>query len=249
MVVPKWYFLAVYYWVYLGKDIVLVLLYTSLAFIYLYYAFTTFFKPQPAAELLEQKRYFIILCVWIVGSYLLPLVYTLTKRPIMHERYTIIAFPAIVLLFALGFDRLKNIRVRTIVIAAAALSTFVNLVFVKEFYTRIVKNQFREVVQEVMKRNTGVRMYSNQSWHYNFYFEYLRAPYRVTDNYEVNFEEALRGEQSVWVLHGHITQGVNEAQQQYLNENFVLKEQLLYQDAKALLYERKPTAQASTAKK
>jgi hypothetical protein len=39
-----------------------------------------------------------------------------------------------------------------------------------------------------------VRMYSNQSWYYNFYFKYLHAPYWVTDNSEVNFEEALKGE-------------------------------------------------------
>jgi multisubunit Na+/H+ antiporter MnhC subunit len=176
----------------------------------------------------------------VVLSYLIPLVYSFLRKPILHERYTIIALPALFLLVSLGISLLPKRQVRTAVIAAIFVSTAINLVFFNRYYTRITKNQFREVSQEVIKKNVNrVKVYSDQAWHYGFYFSQYKAPYPLNDALGIDFQQALATEQQVWVLRGHILKGVDEAQQKYLDEHFELKDQIIRHDASAYLYARK----------
>jgi hypothetical protein len=167
-------------------------------------------------------------------------VYSVVRKPILHERYVIIVLPALFVLVSWGIALIPRVKIRAAILAAIILSTSVNFLFVKRYYTLITKNQFREVSQEVIKRNTnGAKIYSDQAWHYGFYFRQYGAPYKLNDTYGVNFQEALANEQEVWVLRGLLLKGVNEVQQKYLDEHFQLKDQVIRHDASAYLYQRK----------
>jgi uncharacterized membrane protein len=237
MTLPEWFFPFMYYYIYLGKDPFLAVVYIILAYRFVKYALKQKNKEQPEYA---AKVHLVVLALSVVLSYLIPLIYSFVKKPILHERYTIIALPALFILVSLGISLIPKRQIRTAVLAAIFISTILNLLFFNRYYTRITKNQFREITQEVLKRNTNhAKVYSDQAWHYGFYFNQYKAPYQLNETLGVNFNQALATERQVWVLRGHILKGVDETQQQYLDQHYDLIDQVVGHGAAAFLYQRK----------
>lgn len=237
MTLPEWSFPLVYYYSYLGKDPFLAILYIVLAFLFFRYA-----RKQNNAEAPNclYKVYLIVLMLWVGLSYLIPYIYSLVRKPILHDRYTIIALPALFVMVSLGFSLITRPQIKAAIVAAVFLSTTINFAFFNRYYTRITKNQFREVSQEVIERNNNcAKVYSDQAWHYGFYFSQYAASYMLNETLGVDFEKALANERQVWVLRGHILKGVDEVQQKYLDEHFRLRDHVTRHAASAYLYERK----------
>jgi hypothetical protein len=237
---PSFDFLITYYFIYLGHDKVLIVLFALSA---LFYVLRVFGVEHPAgsstSSRLHPRQYFMLLAIWIILAYGIPLVYSFSSRPILHERYTIIALPAILLVVALGFSYIKNLALTLLLVGVVVASTAYNFTYITHYYTAISKNQFREVVQAVLTKNKKkIKIYSDQAWHYNYYFRLYQAPYAAIDSYGINFEEALKREQQVWILQGLGTKGVSEEQQQFLGQQYQIAEEVKFIGASALLYER-----------
>ncbi len=237
---PGFDFLIIYYFIYLGHNNVLIILFALSALFYLVRVFgveNTAGSSTPAR--LHPKQYFMLLAIWIVLAYGIPLLYSISSRPILHERYTIIALPAILLVVALGFSYVKNLAVTLLLVGVIVASTAYNFTYTTHYYTATSKNQFREVVQAVLTKNKRkVNVYSDQAWHYNYYFRLYQAPYAAIDSYGIDFKEALKTEQQVWILQGLGTKGVSEEQQQYLGQHYQIAEEVKLVGASARLYER-----------
>jgi hypothetical protein len=241
MNLPEWFFPFMYYYIYLGKEPFLAVVYIILAYGFVKYARQQKNQQRPDYA---AKVHLAVLGLWVVLSYLSPLIYSLIKKPILHERYTIIALPALFVLVSLGLSLIPKRQIRTAILVTIFISTAINLIFFNRYYTRLTKNQFREVSQEVIKRNTDhAKVFSDQAWHYGFYFRQYKAPDPLNDALGVDFEKALASEQQVWILRGHVLneveKGVDETQQKYLDEHFELKDQVIGQNAFAYLYQRK----------
>jgi hypothetical protein len=104
--------------------------------------------------------------------------------------------------FALGFQRVESRRTQQILLGVAVLSTTLNFLFFNRYYTKISKSQFREAAMTVMKYNRdGTKVYSDQDWFYNFYFENYGSPIRVTTSYGADLAHCHE-RHKVWVLKG-----------------------------------------------
>jgi uncharacterized membrane protein len=238
---PNPFFWGLYYYVYLGKDPVLAILYAGLIILYLRYIIGLF-RREGAKNGSFPAAFFIIVTLWIGLTYLIPYLQSVLSVPVLHERYTIITLPALFVVFALGFQHVKSPRTQQILLGIAVLSTSLNFLFFNRYYTKISKSQFREAAMTVMKYNRdGAKVYSDQDWFYNFYFENYGSPIRVTTSYGADLSHLLMNDKKVWVLKGMQLPGIDSVQQQYLDTHFPVKTTFQFVDTKATLYQRKGT--------
>jgi hypothetical protein len=163
----------------------------------------------------------------------------------LHERYTIIALPAIFIMIALGFSYINSYALRAILVVAIIIATVHNFTHVTHYYSAKSKEQYREAVQAVINTNKAdsllskSKIFSDQAWHYNFYFLTLGATNRAIDTYARDFSRELANEDQVWILQGFATEGVDVDQQRYLDGNFELSKNIQLTGASAKLYTKK----------
>lgn len=242
---PDYDFLLTYYYIYMGHNKYLVRLFAIFGLMLLY---TVFFNNN--SRIIEGKNWtirqaFIFLMLWTGLSYLFPLIYSIIKMPMLHERYTIIALPAIFIMIAAGFSSINSYAVRAIFVVAIIVATVHNFTQVTHYYSAKTKAQYREVVQSLIDiQNTDSRLgnskiFSDQAWHYNYYFENFGATNKALDTYGRNFSSELANEKYVWVLQGLATEGVDVDQQAYLAQHFVITKNIQFVGAAGRLYTNK----------
>lgn len=161
---PNALFLAEYFYGYLGKDII-----AALIFLFAFCLFFKYIKTEVQNE--QSKGIITILLLWLSVSYAIPLIRSLTSTPILHIRYTIVTLPAWLIIAGWGLTLLKHERVRLILASILVFSSVANLFFIRKHYTRITKQQFREVAATVKQKNvSGVPVMTTFPWHYSYYF-------------------------------------------------------------------------------
>lgn len=181
---PTPWFLPDYFYNYFGKDILVTLCLVFLIFIF----FKSSWKKQLTSPLI------IILLIWIVISYLLPFIKSLIDVPILHIRYTIISLPAWFIILGIGWNAVRNTKIKYAVVVCIVLSSVINLIFIRKHYQKIEKQQFREASALVKQFPLTYPVYSNVAWQYNFYFDSLSQ--------QVNSLDLLRSSaaDTLWLL-------------------------------------------------
>jgi hypothetical protein len=161
---PEPTFLADYFYYYFGKDAI-----TTVIFVFL---IVLSIKGSLGRD--EQNRIrkavYLILIVWLVFSYLIPYLKSVMGTPMLYVRYTIVALPAWIIIISIGWDLIRNERLKYGLIIVVSLVMILNLIFFRGHYVRIDKQQFREASSLVKEKNTVYPVYSMYAWHYNFYF-------------------------------------------------------------------------------
>ncbi len=225
---PGPFFVAVYLYDYTGKDA-----FTMFIFIIFIFLFIRSWKTNTLLNM-ENKAIYLIIILWIVFSYLLPYVWSITNTPLLHDRYTIVTLPAWFLIFAIGWNTIKNTRWKWSLPALLTLGMMVNMAFFKQHYTRLHKDQFREASEIVISRNqAGYPVLSGLPWHFNFYFRNI--PDKVKD---LNAFDLSRVE-SFWLLQAHYSPDEMEAEIRKLSETFDVVENHPQYGANALLMKRR----------
>jgi mannosyltransferase len=217
-------FVLQYFYAYTGKDIVTTTIYLILLYI-------SFFVKQKVNEL--ERPLFFVLILWIVMVYLLPYIRSIILSPMLHERYTIVALPAWIILFSHGWSRISNLKWKYAALVVLILSGIINTMVVRSYYTRLEKDQFREVSQIVLLKNEPhYPIYSKLAWHFSYYFR----------NYPVipkNIGQADLSEvQKFWLLQSHATEEEREAEINSVEGFEVIERHSLF-GANAILMERK----------
>lgn len=241
---PKPYFLAVYYYIYWGKDVFLGVLLLAAALFYLWHMYRSF----KGNDLTRWQIFMVVLLAsWVILSYLLPYVRSIIATPMLIPRYTIIALAPIFLVMAAGVTFLPRVQWIRAVVFVALISTMLNLFFIQRHYTAIDKCQWRESAQAVIDHyKPGTKVYSNQEWWYNFYFYFTEQHIKVLGKFSSDEEAELQpfidligSDDQFWVLSGETENGLNRSQQAYTDEHFKIKDVFRYYAASAILYEKK----------
>lgn len=240
---PEPHFILVYYYLYWGKDAVISIVLVIVTFPYLHYCYTLWKRKN-----FNNFEMFIgiLLALWISLSYAIPYLKSVFSTPVLIPRYTIITLPAIFLLMALGFDLVKS-KVRNAVVIVLVLSSGINLFAVNNHYRKIDKAQWREAASVVIdKYESGVLVYSNWEWWYNFYFYRTQPPIKVVGHYptgvanEYNFfYDKVKNLNQFWLLSGQNMDGLSDNQLEYVLSYFYKKEEHIFFSSSAILFERK----------
>jgi mannosyltransferase len=166
-------FLLDYFYYYFGKDV----LSTAVLAILI-----GFFVKRVMHDR-AQRDFHAILLLWIVLGYMIPALKQLLGPPILNVRYTMIVIPAWLIVIAIGWGTIQKKHIRMIIAGALIVFATINLFVFRKHYTKVQKQQIRELSAMVMA-DRSVPIVSAYSWHLNFYFrdEPRKVEYLVTDN-------------------------------------------------------------------
>ena len=210
---PDSHFFADFFSVYFGQQRLLTYLFLLIILFFFLKALIRFFssvhekKIQPDNLSLSLT----VILIWIVVSYLIPYFFSLVRYPILHERYTIITLPAILLAIAMGIELIKFAVLRNFLLIVMLVISGIDLLYDKHYYTHAFKQQWREVATFVAKNNPGDFPISHQKdWFYQYYFDQLKYPANFVSLTEDKLREIECSESlasftgyGVWVLQGH----------------------------------------------
>ena len=226
---PEPTFLAGYFYDYFGKDVIVTAVFIVLLFYYARY------RLRNSSQDSSSKAVEAIVLGWLAFSYVIPYVKSVIGPPMLYIRYTIVSLPAWLLILSLGWDEIRALKWRNGITLIVCLSMVINLIFMRKHYTRIEKQQFREVSNLVKQRNTdSTPVFSVYPWHYNYYFRL--HPLDVNDVNATDFSHVGK----FWLLQAEFfspdekTEIINRFQ-----EEFEIAERHPFHKAEAVLLVRK----------
>lgn len=224
---PEPHFIAQYFYDYVGKDAL-----TTLLFVIFSCLFTFSLFKMPVND--EQRPVFLIIIIWIILSYLVPYIRSIIVSPMLVNRYTIVTLPAWIIVFAVGWEKIKNLKWKYALPLILLLSAMVNLVFFRQHFTRLKKDQFREASEIVLNRNTShYPIYSNLFWHFGFYFR--NNPEKVKDLKTVDLSTV----RDFWILQAHASDDEMNAQIVEFDKHYNVFERHSFYGANAVHMRRK----------
>ncbi len=119
----------------------------------------------------EESLIILMLLSWILISFSVPVLRSYLVTPMIASRYFIVILPPIILIIALGIDKIsRTFQIATI--AVLALISCYQLIYINDYYNKISKGQFRDIADYVIKENTEKDpVVSNLTWYLIYLFE------------------------------------------------------------------------------
>jgi len=238
-----WYFPIQYYYFYF-RDFVTCFLCAALSFLVLR---EIFLRMRSKITKIDD----VILLGWIGLGFLIPLLYSVLKIPMLEYKYTFIVVPAIIMMVALGFEtdlfnQLTFVRADKLKIYLVAILFFAflnNALFIKTIYfVRYPPQQWREVTREVMKTDAKNQIvFSEYAWYFRYYFKVYRSFNPPLEPKYADFNALISNADSVWVLTStsFYDEGLSAEQQKSLDEKFRLADKKSFNDTIAKHYIRR----------
>jgi hypothetical protein len=168
-------------------------------------------------------------------------------KPVLQLRCTIAALPFLFLAVILGYRKLKP-KFFYAALALYAISASVNILQILNYYSKPVKENYRDITEKVINSYPNAFYISHYHRYYNYYFEQFNAPMLVNDLLDPNRNPIpLSKHQEVIVLNAHFKERLSDMKQyhlwtQELNDNFYIKKEFNLPDNEtenAILYIRK----------
>jgi uncharacterized membrane protein len=168
----------------------------------------------------------LIIFTWIFLPLLLPIIKSYTSEPMILSRYLIGLLPGLILALAIGIDLIKNKISKILLISVIVSFALVDLILIKEYYTKVTKTQFREVTDFIKERNTNQdKTVSTYGW---LMSHFLNQPPKHEQTIEsslssyVNLMQAKAiSMESFWYLDGNsLPYNLAQADEQFLLDNF-----------------------------
>lgn len=166
----------------------------------------------------------------------------------LTSRYLIVVLPAIVLLLAVSISKIKTSVIRNSILLLFLLASLTDLIVVKKNYTEIRKSQYREITAKIKEKNKkNDKIVSAWGWHMSYFFNTdPRKETVILKPFEEYVAEikATKKLEPFWYLDGHFRPyTLSPEAEAYLNNNFILLDNLEYFDTWARHYVPKPGAE------
>lgn len=220
-------------------------------FIVLFYVlnlFKTKIENYKYDTIINQKTIFsfILLFTWLFISLILPLIRSYLSVPMILSRYFINIVPALIIVLTIGIEFIKSKLIKTTVIACFLTLSLIDLFVVKNYYNTPTKTQFRELSNEITKRNlNNTDLISFWTWLFPYYFQNdpkikVSPNSQSLEEYVTKLKTGAIPQKSFWYADANSRPfNLKPEDIAYLEENYILKEKLEYLDAWANYYESK----------
>jgi len=223
---PEPYFVAQYFYDYVGKDA----LTAAILIIFCY----LFFKSVKSSEHKKNKPVFIIIVLWLVLSYLIPYIRSVVLSPMLSNRYTRVSLPGWIILFVIGWGKIKSYKWRYSLALILVASALINIFFLRHYYSRIKKDQFREASEIVLPKNKShYPVLSSLPWHFNFYFRHEKEQINDLNSIDVSKMPLF------WVLQAHFNEDEMASEIAKLSDRFDVMERHSFFGSSAILMKAK----------
>lgn len=184
---------------------------------------------------------YVIVFSWIAVTLAIPFALSYIKLPVIINRYFINIVPAVIIVVAIGLDTINNSLLKKAAVSIFILCSLTDLFFVKDYYNKITKSQYREVAQKIKERNIrGSKVITYWGWILPYFFEdtpQIRVHGAALDEFVGQMQNGSKPVEAFWYFDGNSRPyALNPGAEQYLTQNFVLKEEILLNDAWARYY-------------
>lgn len=220
------------------KDPVAFIVYSACALFAVFALYNTIKSKKFAYE------HLIVLC-WISFSYMIPLLYSWIKIPLLTYKYSTIAVPAIFLAIAFGFTHLKTERIRAYCIILIVISGFIMLFIARPPYKPRRGEDWREVAAYFDQKTSSTEViFSQLSWYHIYYFKKINHALPYNQN-NCDFEAIVGGTDRLWLLMndrytgGWPISGFLPDQKSVIDREFEVIDSIKFKQTTAFLFTRK----------
>jgi len=176
---------------------------------------------------------FIVLFGWVLLGFMIPIIYSYVKMPMLICRYTMIVVPGVILCLALAIETINNRQIRTAFLIFI-LMTSIGGLFVNGYYTKIRNEQYREAALKVIQENKDNSIvFSYDGWFFNYYFKVNHIGYKVIKPWETDYKDELRKNKKVWVLYAPTWEPLDKELE---IQNFKVKNDYRFESVRVVLY-------------
>ncbi len=213
----------------------------------LYYVIYTLLSPLKSIKLKENPIWlgFIVCGIWVSITYLLPYLRSITAVPMLYGRYTIVVLPALIICIAYGIVQIKYRIISISILGFVLVESVIDLGFKKDYYTRITKTQFREMIGYVCSN-----YYSNEPvidevsyFQQQYYFNKYGVKPNIIKGTKNELTAAiltpgssLYNTPSFWIIGGHHDEPLDSNRRKQLEQNYECLSNAQYVDAWAEYY-------------
>ncbi len=200
----------------------------------------------------EKKAVFFILIPWLILVVLIPVIRSYLSVPMIISRYFITVLPPVILLTALGINALKIRWVQLVLVSIISLFSIHLIAIENEYYTKIAKTQFREITNHVIASNPNKHdVVSLRAWHLNYFFKdkntYIES--KSFEEYVTSISKDSLHLSPFWYVgaFGDIYK-LTKPSEDFVNNNFIVQDELFLFDCWTKHYVPKNYTQAGTTK-
>ncbi len=183
---------------------------------------------------------FLLMFFWLVIMIIVPLAKSFTDVSIILIRYFVSLLALILLVIAVGMNMIKNQVAKVAVVSSFLLFGLFNLFVAKPYYTTVTKTQLREIAADVISKNpNNVKVVSMYFWVIQPFFNETGKTVRggTFESYINDLRNNWAEREEFWYVDFNYRPfALSEADQAFLRENYIQKEQLEYFDAWAKHY-------------
>jgi uncharacterized membrane protein len=210
------------------------------------YAVCIFLVLRVVYQKVRQKQFnvqYFIMFGWVFIGILIPLIYSITKMPLLTYKYSTIIVPALFIFIAYGLMLIKE-KVRAYLILTITLSGFIVLFIARPPHKPRRAEDWREVAYYFSKYRSNDHVIFNQlAWFDQYYFRKydLKLP---VNQYECDFKALVQETDSIWLFTnirytGHHPIGFQSEQKEIIRQEFDIQNVVKFTLTKAFLYVRK----------
>ncbi len=184
---------------------------------------------------------FIVFSLWIFITYLIPYLRSILMVPMLSPRYTIVVLPAIILMLSFGITLIPNNHVKNGLLIMFVLTSLIDLVFVKKYYSQISKTQFRELTSYIAnhRSNKYPIVNPNTTWHFQYYAKkHGIEKYILGEDTDQLLDSLAQIKNGIgfWIVGTHNTPKITDDRVKLLSINYSLSETKDFYDAWVQLY-------------
>lgn len=172
---------------------------------------------------------FFVSFVWIFTTLALPLIRTYTSLPMLINRYFINILPAVLIIISIGLSTIKNKIVSYGFLSVIIIFSFIDIAFVKKYYTVPNKAQFREATNFVKSHNLNKEpVVTSLGWYMPFFLKNGKTNFEIIEKpLDVYFDEMQQDSTKVkpfWYIDGHDrVYSPNEKSLAFINSHFYIE--------------------------
>jgi len=196
-------------------------------------------------SIIENKLIFssLILFSWFFLPILLPIIKSYTSESMIFNRYFICLVPALLLVIAIGIDSIKTKVVKIAIVVVIVSFALTDIFFIKDYYHRINKTQFREISEKVKEKNIlRSKIVSSWGWHFDYFFNRGEGKMKVIDKpmpFQDYVKELMANPESepFWYIAAHFQPyNITPDVEKFLTEHYNVVENIEVFDAWARYY-------------
>lgn len=229
------YFPIAYLWVFF-RDPISCLIVGCLGVFFFYLVVTQLKRKNLKLE------YFIVL-LWLLLGFLIPLIYSIVKMPLLTAKYSFIQLPCVFLIVSIGFSEIKNVMLQKLLLSAMIISALVNLFFVKPMYDKQPSDQWREVAEMIANSKSNKLVFSKYEWYLNYYLNQKNInayDFRFCQDGNCDFNKKLPLANGFWLQEQkrYPDEGLSQNQKDFVDRNFIKAESFKFTDCYLHYYQK-----------